>query len=162
MITIDTFRIAAVEQLRTYAKIINVPLSIVSDKADLDRAIASYSDYDVIIIDTGGCSQRDESQMFELRELFDERGRLHNVLVLSSTTKDSDLNEITRRFGVIPIDSVIFTKLDESSSYGSMFNHSIRFKKPISFLTTGQKVPEDIEVATKERLVDLMLNISGN
>ena len=162
MITIDTFRIAAVEQLRTYAKIINVPLSIVSDKADLDRAIASYSDYDVIIIDTGGCSQRDESQMFELRELFDERGRLHNVLVLSSTTKDSDLNEITRRFGVVPIDSVIFTKLDESSSYGSIFNHSIRFKKPISFLTTGQKVPEDIEVATKERLVDLMLNISGN
>ena len=162
MITIDTFRIAAVEQLRTYAKIINVPLSIVADKADLDRAIASYSDFDVIIIDTGGCSQRDESQMFELRELFDERGRLHNVLVLSSTTKDSDLNEITRRFGVVPIDSVIFTKLDESSSYGSIFNHSIRFKKPISFLTTGQKVPEDIEVATKERLVDLMLNISGN
>ena len=162
MITIDTFRIAAVEQLRTYAKIINVPLSIVADKADLDRAIATYSDYDVIIIDTGGCSQRDESQMFELRELFDERGRLHNVLVLSSTTKDSDLNEITRRFGVIPIDSVIFTKLDESSSYGSIFNHSIRFKKPISFLTTGQKVPEDIEVATKERLVDLMLNISGS
>lgn len=162
LITIDTYRIAAVEQLRTYAKIINVPLSIVADKSDLDRAIASYSDYDVIIIDTGGCSQRDESQMFELREMFDERGRLHNVLVLSTTTKDSDLNEITRRFGVVPIDSVIFTKLDESSSYGSIFNHSIRFKKPISFLTTGQKVPEDIEVATKERLVDLMLNISGS
>jgi flagellar biosynthesis protein FlhF len=162
LITIDTFRIAAVEQLRTYAKIINVPLSIVADKADLDRAIASYSDYDVIVIDTGGCSQRDDAQMFELREMFDERGRLHNILVLSTTTKDSDMNEITRRFGIIPIDGVIFTKLDESSSYGSIFNHSIRFKKPISFLTTGQKVPEDIEVATKERLVDLMLNISGN
>ncbi len=161
LITVDSYRITAVEQLKTYAKIINVPLSIVSDKAELDRAIATYADYDSIIIDTGGCSQRDESQMFDLREIFDERGRIHNILVLSTTTKDSDLNEITRKFGCMPIDSVIFTKLDESATYGSIFNHVIRFKKPISFLTTGQKVPEDIEMATKERLVDLLLHISG-
>ena len=162
LITVDSYRITAVEQLKTYAKIINVPLSIVSDKAELDRAIASYADYDSIIIDTGGCSQRDEAQMFELREIFDERGRIHNILVLSTTTKETDLNEITRKFGCMPIDSLIFTKLDESATYGSIFNHVIRFKKPISFLTTGQKVPEDIEVATKERLVDLLLHISGS
>ncbi|MGA1598944.1 MAG: flagellar biosynthesis protein FlhF [bacterium] len=162
LITIDTFRIAAVEQLRTYAKIINVPLSTVSSKEEMDKAIESYSDYEVVIIDTGGCSQRDEGQMFELRNIFDERGRIHNLLVLSATTKDNDLNEITRRFGSMPIEGVVFTKLDESSGYGSLFNHVIRFKKPISFLTTGQKVPEDIEMATKERLVDLLLNISGS
>ncbi len=162
LITIDTFRIAAVEQLRTYAKIINVPLSTVSNKEELDKAIESYSDYEVIIIDTGGCSQRDENQMFELRNIFDERGRIHNLLVLSATTKDNDMNEITRRFGTLPLEGIVFTKLDESSSYGSLFNHVIRFKKPISFLTTGQKVPEDIEMATKERLVDLLLNISGS
>jgi len=162
LITVDTFRIAAVEQLRTYAKIINVPLRIVSDRQEMDKAVESFSDCDVVVIDTGGCSQRDEGQMFELREIFDERGRIHNLLVLSSTTKDNDLNEITRKFGVMPIDGVIFTKLDESASYGTIFNHAIRFKKPISFLSTGQKVPEDIEMATKERMVDLLLNISGS
>ena len=162
LITVDTMRIAAVEQLRAYAKVINVPLSIVSDKVELDLAISSYADYDVIVIDTGGCSQRDETQMFELRDIFDERGRLHNILVLSATTKDSDTNEITRKFGSMPLDSIVFTKLDESSSYGSIFNHAIRFKKPVSYLTTGQNVPEDIELATKERLVDLLLHISGS
>ena len=162
LITVDTMRIAAVEQLRAYAKVINVPLSIVSDKVELDRAISSYADYDVIVIDTGGCSQRDETQMFELRDIFDERGRLHNILVLSATTKDSDTNEITRKFGSMPLDSIVFTKLDESSSYGSIFNHAIRFKKPVSYLTTGQNVPEDIELASKERLVDLLLHISGS
>ena len=162
LITVDTMRIAAVEQLRAYAKVINVPLSIVSDKVELDRAISSYADYDVIVIDTGGCSQRDETQMFELRDIFDERGRLHNILVLSATTKDSDTNEITRKFGSMPLDSIVFTKLDESLSYGSIFNHAIRFKKPVSYLTTGQNVPEDIELATKERLVDLLLHISGS
>ena len=162
LITVDTMRIAAVEQLRAYAKVINVPLRIVSDKVELDRAISSYADYDVIVIDTGGCSQRDETQMFELRDIFDERGRLHNILVLSATTKDSDTNEITRKFGSMPLDSIVFTKLDESSSYGSIFNHAIRFKKPVSYLTTGQNVPEDIELATKERLVDLLLHISGS
>ena len=162
LITVDNLRIAAVEQLRAYAKVINLPLSIVSDKAELDRTLAGYADFDVIVIDTGGCSQRDETQMFELREIFDERGRLHNILVLSAGTKDSDNNEITRKFGSMPLDSVIFTKLDESSSYGSLFNHVIRFKKPISYLTTGQNVPEDLEVATKERLVDLLLHISGS
>ena len=162
LITVDNLRIAAVEQLRAYAKVINLPLSIVSDKAELDRTLAGYTDFDVIVIDTGGCSQRDETQMFELREIFDERGRLHNILVLSAGTKDSDNNEITRKFGSMPLDSVIFTKLDESSSYGSLFNHVIRFKKPISYLTTGQNVPEDLEVATKERLVDLLLHISNS
>ncbi|MBF0351295.1 MAG: flagellar biosynthesis protein FlhF [SAR324 cluster bacterium] len=162
LITVDTFRIAAVEQLRTYAKIINAPLSVVSGKAELDRAIAEFADYDVIIVDTGGRSQRDEAQMYELKDLFDGRDRVENILVLSSTTKDFEMNEITRKFGEIPLSSVIFTKLDEGTTYGCLFNHVIRFKKPIAFLTTGQKVPEDIEVATKERLVDLLLNISGN
>ena len=96
-----------------------------------------------------------------MRELFDERGRIHNALVLSATSKDSDISEVTRKFGCKPIDSIIFTKLDESASYGSLFTHAIRFKKPLSYLTVGQKVPEDIEVASKERMVDLLLNISG-
>lgn len=162
LLTVDTFRIGAVEQLRTYAKIMEVPLKVVSTAPELRQAIEGLSDYDLLLIDVGGRSQRDEMQMFELKELFHRQEGIEHLLVLSATTKDVDLKEITRRFGELPISSVVFTKLDESTTYGSLFNHVIRFKKPISFLTTGQKVPEDLEVATKERLVDLLLNISGN
>ena len=127
----------------------------------MNKAISGYEDYESIIIDTDGCSQRNEKQLLDMREFFDERGRIHNYLVLSATSKDSDMHEVTRKFGSMPIDSIIFTKLDESATYGSLFNHAIRFKKPLSYLSVGQKIPEDIEIASKERLVDLLLNISG-
>lgn len=161
LISVDTNHRSSAEQLRAFAKIIKVPFSVVKDKAEMNRLINSYEDYDSIIIDTDGCSQRNDGQLYEMREIFDERGRIHNSLVLSATSKDVDMNEVTRKFGCMPIDSIIFTKLDESATYGSLFNHAIRFKKPLSFLTLGQKVPEDLEVASRERLVDLLLNISG-
>ncbi|MBC8257579.1 MAG: flagellar biosynthesis protein FlhF [SAR324 cluster bacterium] len=161
LISVDTNRSSAAEQLRSFAKKISAPFSIVKDKAELNRIIVSYEDYDSIIIDTDGFSQRNDTQLYEMRELFDERGRIHNTLVLSATSKDSDMIEVTRKFGCMPLDSIIFTKLDESAAYGSLFNHAIRFKKPLSYLTLGQEVPTDLEVASRERLVDLLLNISG-
>jgi len=161
LISVDTNRSPTARQIRSFAKIIKAPISIVTDKSEMNKAITSYEDYESIIIDTDGCSQRNEKQLLEMREFFDERGRIHNYLVLSATSKDSDMNEVTRKFGSMPIDSIIFTKLDESATYGSLFNHAIRFKKPLSYLSVGQKIPEDIEVTSKERLVDLLLNISG-
>ncbi len=161
LITVDTFRIAAVEQLKVYARIMGLPISVVNSKAELRQAIASHANCDALFIDTGGRSQRDDLQMSELRKLFGGEDGIEIALTLSSTTKDSDLSDITRRFGELPVSQVLFTKLDESTTYGSMFNHAIRFKLPIGYLATGQKVPEDIEVATKERLVDLVLNISA-
>ncbi|MBI4083685.1 MAG: flagellar biosynthesis protein FlhF [Candidatus Lambdaproteobacteria bacterium] len=161
LITVDTFRIAAVEQLKVYAKIMGVPITVVSSKAELRMAIGNFGQADVIFIDTGGRSQRDDLQMSEIRHLLADEREIEVTLTLSATTKDSDLAEITRRFGEIPLSSVVFTKLDESTLFGPIFNHAIRFKLPISYLTTGQKVPEDLETATKERLVDLLLNISG-
>jgi len=161
LITVDTFRIAAVEQLKVYAKIMNVPITVVNNKQEMLAAVSQFSNADVVLIDTGGRSQRDDLQMSEIYKLFGDQAQMDILLALSSTTKDADLNEITRRFGQIPISGTIFTKLDESTAYGSLFNHAIRFKLPFTYLTTGQKVPEDIEVATKERLVDLLLNISN-
>ena len=161
LISVDTNRSSASRQIRSFAKIIKAPISVVTDKSEMNKAITSYEDYESIIIDTDGCSQRNEKQLLEMREFFDERGRINNYLVLSATSKDSDMNEVTRKFGSMPIDSIIFTKLDESATYGSLFNHAIRFKKPLSYLSVGQKIPEDIEIASKERLVDLLLNISG-
>lgn len=162
LVTVDTFRIAAVEQLKVYAKIMGLPITVVNDKAELQQALQQFADYDAVFIDTGGRSQRDELQMHELQNLFGGEDGIELSLVLGGTTKDADLTDITRRFGELPLSSVIFTKLDESTTYGALFNHAIRFKLPISYLTTGQKVPEDIEVASKERLVDLLLNISAS
>lgn len=162
LITVDTFRIAAVEQLKVYAKIMGLPITVVQGKGELHRAIEKHANADVIFIDTGGRSQRDDLQMAEIYKLFDGEEGMDVLLTLSATTKDSDMTEITRRFNEIPLAGMIFTKLDESSSYGPIFNHAIRFKLPVAYLTTGQKVPEDIEVASRERLVDLLLNITGN
>ena len=114
------------------------------------------------IVATRRRSQRDDLQMSEIYQLFGGEDGIDIYLTLSATTKDSDLNEITSRFSEIPLGGLVFTKLDESTVFGPIFNHAIRFKTPIAYLTTGQKVPEDIETATKERLVDLLLNISGN
>lgn len=161
LVSVDTNISPSSGKIRAFAKMLKIPFSLVKDKNELNSLLARYEDFESIIIDSGGCSQRNDTKLFEMRDIFDERGRIHNSLVLSATSKDNDINEVTRKFGCMPLDSVIFTKLDESATYGSLFNHAIRFKKPISYLTFGQKVPEDLEIASRERLVDLMLNISG-
>lgn len=161
LITLDTFRIAAVQQLQEYARIINVPIRVVNDRNQLDHALGEFKKKDLILIDTAGRSQRDEQQMSELRSMLTDNKSFDNLLVLSATTKDNDQVEITKRFSTIPLSGIVFTKLDESTSYGSIFNHSIRFKLPLTYLTTGQNVPDDIENASRDRLIDLLLNISA-
>jgi len=161
LLTLDTFRIAAVQQLQEYARIINIPLRVVNDRTQLEHALEEYLNKDLVLIDTAGRSQRDELQMAELREILKHFKKFKNLLVLSATTKDSDLVEITKRFSTIPLSGVVFTKLDESTNYGSIFNHAIRFKLPLTYLTTGQNVPDDMENATRDRLIDLLLNISA-
>jgi len=161
LLTIDTYRIAAVAQLQEYARIIKVPCKVVNEATELQGVLEEFRDMDLILIDTAGRSQRDEMQMSELRDFFHGDDEFQNLLVVSSTTKDADLVEITKRFSTLPLAGVIFTKLDESTNYGTIFNHAIRFKLPITFLTTGQNVPDDIEPASRERLIDLLLNISG-
>ena len=161
LITLDTYRVGAIEHLRSYAKIMKIPFDVVANKQELEQVIAKSVGLDVILIDTAGRSQRDPEQMAELHAMIDNP-RFENYLTLSTTTKDAEMSEITRRFGETPIEGVIFTKLDESTTCGCIFNHAIRFKKPVAFLTTGQQVPDDIEPASKERLVDLLLNISGS
>ncbi|MCP4754231.1 MAG: flagellar biosynthesis protein FlhF [Proteobacteria bacterium] len=161
LITLDTFRIAAVQQLQEYARIIKVPIRVVNDRTELDNTLEEFKKKDLILIDSAGRSQRDEMQMSSLRKMLKTHNDFNNMLVLSATTKDNDLVEITKRFSTIPLSGIVFTKLDESTSYGSIFNHAIRFKLPINYITTGQNVPDDIENASRERLIDLLLNISA-
>ncbi len=160
LITLDTYRIAAVEQLRIFAKIIRLPVTVVLTKAELDQALQQHKDKDLVLIDTAGRSQRDELQMAELISFFTEPTNVAVHLVLSATAGPLNLQETVERFKPLNPASLLFTKLDESNAHGMVLGLALREQIPLSYFTTGQRVPEDIEVATPERLIDLILNVS--
>lgn len=162
LVTVDTYRIAAAEQLKIYANIMGLPLQSVSTRDELKHVLAEFSDRDLILIDTAGRNQRDQSQIDEIEGLLRQPFPVEIFLVMSMTCKEHNLSAVSQQFGCLPIDSIIFTKLDESCTYGSIINQLFKMKKPLSYLTTGQKVPEDIEIATKERIVSLVLNEAEN
>lgn len=146
LITVDTYRIAAVEQLKVYADIMGLSLEVVYKASDLKVAVEKYSNRDLVFIDTAGRSPRNESQMKELVGLVEEVEPDEIILVLSATTKNEDLWEIYKRFNLIKIDKIIFTKLDETSCYGPILNIIHKTKKRLSYVTNGQNVPDDIEL----------------
>jgi flagellar biosynthesis protein FlhF len=160
LLTIDTYRIAAVEQLRIFAKLIGIPLEVVMSASELERSLALHREKDLLLIDTAGRSQRDTAQMAELASCFAHGKRATVHLVLSATASQQNLADIVERFRPLALESLIFTKLDESNTFGGILNTALQVHVPLSYLTTGQRVPEDIEVATPERVVDLILNIS--
>lgn len=157
LVTIDTYRIAAVEQLKVYAKIMRLPFKRVSSPEEFNQVLVQFADRDLILVDTAGRNQRDQLQIKELKSFLRQSFPIEVHLVMSITHKDDNLSAIGNRFGLLPIDRLIFTKLDESYTYGSMVNQLFEIKKPLSYFTTGQKVPEDIEIVTKERIISLIL-----
>ncbi|MEX0655212.1 MAG: flagellar biosynthesis protein FlhF [Phycisphaeraceae bacterium] len=157
LITLDTYRIAAVDQLRTYAGIIGVPLRVVTSPAELEQAIASFHDCDAVLIDTAGRSQRDDPRLSELASYI-EAATPHEVhLVLSSTCTQKVLEDTIERFSKIHTDRIIFTKLDEAVTFGVVLNVMRKVKKRLSYITTGQEVPHQIEPGRPDRLAALML-----
>ena len=158
LITLDTYRIGAVEQLRCYAQILDVPLVIATDSEGLKQIIEKNSDQDILLIDTAGRNPRQRSHLDELKDLLAVHPRIENHLLLSATTKEKDLRKAVEGFSLLPIASYIFSKVDETEEYAPMLNQLIRDKRPLSYLTCGQRVPEDIELATKGKVADLVLN----
>ncbi|GIX47069.1 MAG: flagellar biosynthesis protein FlhF [Candidatus Tectimicrobiota bacterium] len=157
LLTIDTYRIAAVEQLRTFATIMRLPFEVVMTPAELEAALHRCRDSEVVLIDTAGRSQRDAVQMAELQAFFGQRRRARVHLVLSATASAHHLAETVARFQPLAPASLVFTKLDECSLFGPLLGTALQAQIPLSYFTTGQRVPEDIEVATAERLVALIL-----
>jgi len=158
LITLDTFRIGAIDQLKTYARILRLPLEIATGREELEEIIQRNHHQDLLLIDTAGRNPYQPGPLEELKYFLAVDPRVENHLVLSATTKDFDLAQIVQRFSVFPIRSYIFTKIDETEEYTSLFNQLLRYKRPLSYLTHGQKVPEDIELATKGRVANLVLD----
>lgn len=147
-ITADTYRMAAVEQLKTYANILNVPMEVVFQPKEMVTAMERLSDCDLIFIDTAGRNFRNDEYVQGIRELVEHGTNSVNYLVLSLTSKYSDMKAIIQNFSEVPVKQVIFTKADETHSYGTMLNVSEEMKLSLSYVTTGQNVPDDIMVAT--------------
>ena len=159
LVTIDTYRIAAVDQLRTYAQIIGVPLHVANTPLELKQAISrcAAAGAEVVLIDTAGRSQRDDAKLDELRA-FIEAADAHEVhLVLSSAAGEKVIMEAAGRFASIRADRIIFTKLDEAVSFGVLLNVVRRVGKTLSFITTGQEVPHQIERGEGRRVAEMIL-----
>lgn len=157
LITSDTYRIAAVEQLKTYSEIIGVPLSIIYTPAEILNAIENYNDKDLVLVDTAGRSHKDKYQLMELKTLIKSSINYEVYLVISATTKFSDCIEIIKNYSFLDEYKLLFTKLDETSAFGVILNVAYITKKPISYITTGQSVPDDIEIADNSKIINCLL-----
>ncbi|MCR5665762.1 MAG: flagellar biosynthesis protein FlhF [Eubacterium sp.] len=159
-LTADTYRIAAAEQLRTYANILDAPLEIVYSPEELNDALEQMEEYDAVLVDTAGFSHKSKEQKDDVRRLIAKTNAKYekNVfLVLSATTKYSDLLDIADAYAQICNFDLIFTKLDETNKYGNLLNVCLYTGAPISFITNGQNVPEDIERFNSQKIVKQLL-----
>jgi flagellar biosynthesis protein FlhF len=161
MITIDTYRIGAVEQLKIYADILGLPFEVVNSIDDIQKSMDNLKDCDMIFVDTTGRSIKNIMQLSELKLYLDRIKPDVTYLVISMTTKYNDLIQILNGFSTMDYNSVILTKLDETSTYGSLLNVACNTDVPISFITVGQNVPDDIEAATEDKLINLITGEVG-
>ena len=157
LITVDTYRIGAIEQLKTYAEIMNIPFKVVITIKEMEQAIKSMEDCDVILIDTTGRSSKNTMQISELRTFVEKADPDCINMVISATTKNRDIKNILRGYLQLNYNSIIITKLDETTVYGSLYNICKRAQKPINFITIGQNVPDDIKVPTKNEIIRFIL-----
>ncbi len=159
IITLDTYRIGAVEQLFQFAKMMRLPIEDVIDIDDFAKAIRSLSYCDTILIDTIGSSQYDKEKLTKIEKFIKNSNEDIDVnLVMSSSTKLEDLREIYKNYEYLDIDTIIFTKFDETKSFGNIFSLVKETNKPLSYFSTGQEVPDDIMCASSEFLVDCILD----
>jgi flagellar biosynthesis protein FlhF len=158
LMTSDTYRIAAVEQLRTYAKILGIPIEIAADTKETQLAVKKHRDADLILLDTAGRSHYDGTRIEELRALYDAYKPDSVHLVMAANINYRDMLNVIERMGVVPLSALLFTKLDETASYGTILNVLHDFDLPVSFFTVGQNVPNDIEIARGDKFVELLFS----
>jgi len=156
LITTDTYRIAAVEQLKTYSEILRLPLEIVYDLKEMYGALSNFKEKDLILIDTAGRNIKDDTLKDELKELIDSVNNKEIYLALSATTDLKIILSIIKEYSFIENFKLLFTKVDELDNYGVFLNVKYHVKNPLSYLTIGQNVPEDIEVADIRKITNIL------
>ena len=158
LITLDSYRIGAYDQLAFYAKKLKLSINAVNDTAEFTRSLDELKYCDYILIDTIGSSQHDKQKLDILKKYANSDYNIDVNLVLCATTKYEDLLDIYNSFGILNIDTLVFSKLDESKGFGNIFSLIYETKKPVSYFTIGQEVPEDILVARNDYLADCIIN----
>lgn len=162
LITSDTYRIAAVEQLKTYAGILNIPIRVVESSAELTAAVDDLSDCDIILMDTAGRNYQQKQYIDNLKLMLPEQKKIQINLVLSLTSKYEDMKKIIDNFKTIAMDQLILTKQDETSSSGAILNLIYHYSIPICYITNGQNVPDDILTVTPNLIADFVLGEDEN
>jgi len=144
--------------LRLYGEIMEVPIEVCADRSQFKRALKAHSDKDLIFVDTTGKSHKDHVYSAQLKYMLKDAESMETHLVLSAASQEKNYTESFRQFSPLGIDRVLFTKLDEGMSFGPLFNFLVKSRIPLSYFTTGQRVPEDIEIARQGRVISLILN----
>ena len=157
LITTDTYRIAAPEQLRVYANIIGLPMQIVQGPGEMNAALREFSGFDLVLVDTAGGSQFNQEQVSELKRLLDAASPHETLLLLSANTQLEDLRNVVANFRCLMPSSLVFTKLDETRRYGALYSLLVEARLPLSYLSVGQNVPDDITVAQPRTVADLIM-----
>ena len=160
MLTADTYRIAAAEQLKIYANILDAPVKIIYSAEELNQALETLAEYDLVFVDTAGFSHKNEEQREDIKKLIDglePKYEKEVYLVLSATTKYKDLMEIVDIYKEIAEYKIIFTKLDETTSFGNILNIRLYSGADLSYMTNGQSVPDDLEVFNTQMVVKQLL-----
>jgi flagellar biosynthesis protein FlhF len=161
LLSMDTHRVAAADQLRSYAAILGVGFQLLETVASLAQAIEENRGKELIFIDTPGLGYGDLQDSESLTHFLATRGDIDTHLVLPASMKAADLSRMVDAFEALRPHHLLFTKLDETGTYGPVFNEAARSRKPLSFFTAGQRIPEDLEAASPERLLELVFPGAG-
>ena len=157
LVTIDTYRIAAVEQLKVYGEIMNLEVEVVMSPPQLKEVLCRQQDKKMLLIDTAGRSPKDDKSIEELTDFLHPDLNIDTHLVLAATARERELHEAVNRFCILGLKSFIFTKLDECESFGALLNVHTRSNYPLSYLTDGQRVPEDLMIADPQKIAGLIV-----
>lgn len=158
LITVDNYRLGAAEQLAAYARLLDLELMVAYNRDELRQALKALSDREVVLIDTAGRNHRDPANMADLARLVRDVPGLDRFLVMPSPVGQRQMSAMVKSYLEIGLSGLIFTKLDETDHYGGIINQVLRYHLPVAYLTTGQRVPQDIEPASHEKLLKLVLN----
>jgi flagellar biosynthesis protein FlhF len=157
LITTDTYRIAAVEQLKTYARIMGMPLEVATGRETFHQSMKRFRDKDCILVDTPGRGRNDAGHLPALKDILTGNWDLETNLLISLTSSRESMMDVVERYSAFGFDQIILTKLDECTQHGIFCDVVERINKPVSYVSTGQNVPQDIQQVTPHQLAEMVI-----